>query len=186
MHSLIPFHSLIPWRQCLLSGGTEACSLRLRETPACIHIIQRLSQPRVACWHGFRPNSQKTECVFTRCPDMRSKKKIACIHGLRSEGVNEDRYVPQEASKHFVTSDPVGPSVHFGCFLWPETFLWSFYRSLSFFVRLQRFGQVWLGLVRFGHVHLEKTRWLPIRDKASIILTFTFLGNKFFQACELL
>ena len=28
---------------------TEACSLGLRETPACIHVIQRLSQPRVAC-----------------------------------------------------------------------------------------------------------------------------------------
>ena len=59
---------LIHWRQCLLSGGTEACYLGLRETPACIHVIQRLSQPRVACWHGFRKNSQKTECVFTRCP----------------------------------------------------------------------------------------------------------------------
>ena len=78
---------LIHWRQCLLSGGTEACSLGLRETPACIHVIQRLSQPRVACWHGFRKNSQKTECVFTRCPTG-SRKKIACIHGLRSEGVN--------------------------------------------------------------------------------------------------
>ena len=61
IHSLIPFHSLIPWRQCVLSGGTEACSLGLRETPACIHVIQRLSQPRVACWHGFRHDSQKTE-----------------------------------------------------------------------------------------------------------------------------
>ena len=30
-------------------GGTEACSLGFRETPACIHVIQRLSQPRVAC-----------------------------------------------------------------------------------------------------------------------------------------
>ena len=59
---------LIHWRQCLLSGGTEACSLGLRETPACIHVIQRLSQPGVACWHSFRQNSQKTECVFTRCP----------------------------------------------------------------------------------------------------------------------
>ena len=66
---------LIHWRQCLLSGGTEACSLGLRETPACIHVIQRLSQPRVACWHGFRQNSQKTECVFTRCP-MGGRKKI--------------------------------------------------------------------------------------------------------------
>ena len=66
---------LIHWRQCLLSGGTEACSLELRETPACIHVIQRLSQPRVACWHGFRQNSQKTECVFTRCPTGGRKKK---------------------------------------------------------------------------------------------------------------
>ena len=59
---------LIHWRQCLLSGGTEACSLGLRETLACIHVIQRLSQPQVACWHGFRQNSQKTECVFRRSP----------------------------------------------------------------------------------------------------------------------
>ena len=61
---------LIHWRQCLLSGSTEVCSLGLRETPACIHVIQRLSQPRVACWHGFRQNSQKTE----RCPTSGRKK----------------------------------------------------------------------------------------------------------------
>ena len=42
--------------------------LRTRETPACIHVIQCLSQPRVACWHGYRQNSQKTECVFRRPP----------------------------------------------------------------------------------------------------------------------
>ena len=69
---------LIHWRQCLLSGGTEACSLGLCETPACIHVIQRLSQPRVACWHGFRKNSQKTECVFTRCPTGGQKKN--CVY----------------------------------------------------------------------------------------------------------
>ena len=68
---------LIHWRQCLLSGGTEACSLGLRETPACIHVIQRLSQPRVACWHGFRQNSQKTECVFTHCPT--GGRKTNCV-----------------------------------------------------------------------------------------------------------
>ena len=79
---------LIHWRQCLLSGGTEACSLGLRETPACIHVIQRLSQPQVACWHGFRQNSQQTECVFIRCPTG-GRKKFACIYGLRSEGVKE-------------------------------------------------------------------------------------------------
>ena len=77
---------LIHLQECLLSGGTEACSLGLRETPACIHVIQRLSQPRVACWHGFQQNSQKTECVFTRCPTG-GRKKIACIYGLWSEGV---------------------------------------------------------------------------------------------------
>ena len=82
----------VPERQCQLSGGTEACSLGLRETPACIHVIQRLSQPPVACWHGcFRQNSQKTECVFTRCPTG-GRKKNACIYGLRSEGVNQDHF----------------------------------------------------------------------------------------------
>ena len=85
----IPFHSLSHWRQCLLSGGNEACSLGLRETPACIHVIQRLSQPRVACWHGFRQNSQKTECVFTRCPTGGRKKNCVQICGLRSKGVND-------------------------------------------------------------------------------------------------
>ena len=34
---------------CLLSGGTETCSLGLRETPACIRVIPCLSQPRMAC-----------------------------------------------------------------------------------------------------------------------------------------
>ena len=43
------FTHSIPFTHSLLSGGTEACSLGLRETPACIHVIQRLSQPRVAC-----------------------------------------------------------------------------------------------------------------------------------------
>ena len=80
---------LIHWRQCLLSGGTEACSLGLRKTPACIHVIQRLSQlewrvdtasgktlkKRNACLHAVRQAVEKT---------------IACIHGLRSEGVKEN------------------------------------------------------------------------------------------------
>ena len=59
---------LIHWQQCLLSRGTEACSLGLRETPACVHVIPQMSQPRVACWHGYRQNSQKTECVLRRPP----------------------------------------------------------------------------------------------------------------------
>ena len=86
IHS-IPFRSLIPWQQCLLSGGTEACSLGLRETPACIHVIQRLSQPRVACWHGFRPNSQKTECVFYTLSDMRSEKKLRVYTASEAKGL---------------------------------------------------------------------------------------------------
>ena len=77
---------LIHWRQCLLSEGTEACSLGLRETPACIHVIQRLSQPRVACWHGFRQNSQKTECVFTRCPTGGREKNCVYIRPPKRRG----------------------------------------------------------------------------------------------------
>ena len=68
---------LIHWRQCLLSGGTEACSLGLRETPACIHVIQRLSQPRVACWHGFRQNSQKRNaCLHTVRQAVEKKLRV--------------------------------------------------------------------------------------------------------------
>ena len=78
---------LIHWRQCLLSGATEACSLGLRETPACIHVIQRLSQPRVACWHGFRQNSQKTECVFTRCPTGGRRKKLRVYTASEAKGL---------------------------------------------------------------------------------------------------
>ena len=34
----------------------------------------------------------KTECVFTRCPTG-SRKKIACIYGLRSEGVKKKKKI---------------------------------------------------------------------------------------------
>ena len=60
---------LIHWRQCLLSGGTEACSLGLLllETPACIHVIQRVTaghdEWRVDTASG--KTLKKTECVFT-------------------------------------------------------------------------------------------------------------------------
>ena len=56
------------WRQCLLSRATEPCPLGLRETLACIHVILHMSRPRVACWHGSRQNSQKTECVLRHPP----------------------------------------------------------------------------------------------------------------------
>ena len=74
---------LIHWRQCLLSGGTEACSLGLLETPACIHVIQRLSQLATTSGvltrtHGFRQNSQKTERVYTHCPTQAVENKIVC------------------------------------------------------------------------------------------------------------
>ena len=73
--------------QVVTEKQKRACSLGLHETPACIHVIQRLSQPRVACWHGFRKNFQKTECVFKRCPTGSRKKKLRVYNGLRSEGV---------------------------------------------------------------------------------------------------
>ena len=80
---------LIHWRQCLLSGGTEACSRGLLVTPACIRVTATMSG--VLTWHGFRQNSQKTECVFTCCPTG-GRKEIVCIYGLRSEGVNQDHF----------------------------------------------------------------------------------------------
>ena len=35
--------------------------------------------------------TQKTECLFTRCPTG-GRKKIACIYGIRSEGVKTHKY----------------------------------------------------------------------------------------------
>ena len=78
---------LVHWRQCLLSGGTEACSLGLRETPACIHVIQRLSQPRVACWQASGKTLKKRNACL-HAVRQAVAKKIACLNGLRSEGVN--------------------------------------------------------------------------------------------------
>ena len=82
---------LIHWRQCLLSGGTEACSLELRETLARIHVIPQMSQPRVVCWHGYRQNSQKTECVLRRRSAV--ENKIAGLNGLRSEQVKNKKMI---------------------------------------------------------------------------------------------
>ena len=75
----IPFHSLIPWRQCLLSGGTEACSVGLRETPACIHVIQRLSQ--LPAWLS------KNRMRVYMLSDMRSKKKLRVYTASEAKGL---------------------------------------------------------------------------------------------------
>ena len=54
---------LIHWRQCLLSGATEPCPSDSEK-----HLRVYTSWPHVACWHGPRQNSQKTECVLRRPP----------------------------------------------------------------------------------------------------------------------
>ena len=86
--SIRSFHSIhsFPDGSAFCPWGTEACSLGLRETPACMHVIQRLSQPRVACWHGFRHDSQKTECVFTRCPTC-GRKKLRVYTASEAKGL---------------------------------------------------------------------------------------------------
>ena len=86
--SIHSFHSIHSFTDgsAFCPGAPKRVSLGLRETPACIHVIQRLSQPRVACWHGFRQNSQKTECVFTRCPTCGWKKNCVYIRPPKRRG----------------------------------------------------------------------------------------------------
>ena len=60
---------LIHWRQCLLSGGTEACSHEWHVDMASGKTLKK----RNACLHAVR---------------QAVGKKIACLNGLRSEGVN--------------------------------------------------------------------------------------------------
>ena len=49
--SIYSFHSIHSFTDgsAFCPGAPKRVSLGLRETPACIHVIQRLSQPRVAC-----------------------------------------------------------------------------------------------------------------------------------------
>ena len=63
---------LIHWRQCLLSGGTEACSLGLRETPASF-VLCPLSF--VLCHsHEWRVDTASGKTL---------KKRNACLHAVR-------------------------------------------------------------------------------------------------------
>ena len=80
---------LIHWRQCLLSGGTEACSLGLRVTPACVYTSSNVCHShkwRVDTASGKRLKKWNA-CLHAVWQAV--EKKIACIYALRSEGVNE-------------------------------------------------------------------------------------------------
>ena len=73
---------LIHWRQCLLSGGTEAC------IPACIHVIQRLSQPRrvlVACWHARLPAKLSKNGMRVHTLSHTGGRKKNCVYHTASE-----------------------------------------------------------------------------------------------------
>ena len=60
---------LIHWRQCLLSGGTEACSLGLRETPACIY-----TSSNVCHSHKWRVDTASGKTL---------NKRNACLYAVR-------------------------------------------------------------------------------------------------------
>ena len=62
-------------RQWIISPSLQTCAWNTEKHRRVYTSSNVLSQPRVACWHDFRHDSQKTECVFTCLSDMRSKKK---------------------------------------------------------------------------------------------------------------
>ena len=75
---------LIHWRQCLLSGGTEACSLGHQ----CVY-----TSSNVCHSHEWRVDTASGKTLKKRnaCSDVRRlavQNKIAGLNGLRSEGVN--------------------------------------------------------------------------------------------------
>ena len=77
---------LIYWRQCLLSGATELCRLRLRGTLACIHLISHNVTPHVVCWHGSWP---KNGIRVKTLADRPSQQKFAGLYGIRCKLVKE-------------------------------------------------------------------------------------------------
>ena len=63
-----------------------------------------MSRPRVACWHGSRQNSQKTECVLRRLP-IGGWKKNCGFNGIRCKLVN---------TLHYSLTDPGEVAISFG------------------------------------------------------------------------
>ena len=82
----IPFHSLIPWRQCLYSGGTEACSLGLRETPASSNVCHS-HEWRVDTASGMTLKKQNACYGVYTLSDMRSKKKLHVYTASEAKGL---------------------------------------------------------------------------------------------------
>ena len=81
-------HSL---RQCLCPGAPKHVPLNWLETPACVHVIQRLSQPRVRV---DTPASGKTlkkrNCVYTyTLPTGGPKKNCVYIQPPKREGLTK-------------------------------------------------------------------------------------------------
>ena len=57
---------------------THSLTCLLFQTLACIHVIPQMSQPRVACWHGYRKNSTV-------------ENKTASLNSLQSEQVKKHK-----------------------------------------------------------------------------------------------
>ena len=68
-------------------GGTEACSLGLRETPACIHVIQRLSQPRVGVLTRLPAKLSKNGMRVYTLSDRWLKKKLHVYTASEAKGL---------------------------------------------------------------------------------------------------
>ena len=96
---------LIHWRQCLLSVGTEACSLGLRENTG---MYTRHPTFVTATSGVLTPASGKTLKKRNAClhaVQQAVENKIACIYGLRSEGVNKKKTVKMHSDYFHVYVD---------------------------------------------------------------------------------
>ena len=87
---------LIHWRQCLLSGGTEACSLGLRETLACTHVTLKCHS------HVWRVDTATRKTLKKRnaCYEVRRLAvENKSLNGLRSEQVKDETFLEHNLSR---------------------------------------------------------------------------------------
>ena len=105
--SIHSFHSIHSFTDgsAFCPGGTEACSLGLRETPACIHVIQRFVTATSGMLTRLPAKLSKNGMRVYTLSDRRSKKKLRVYTASEAKGLTTTTDLSGE-KRHTRAIDP--------------------------------------------------------------------------------